>query len=220
LKNDFSYMLVALLVFLIGVPVAIDLQLLPIPIIRLVSFSSLLIIGLWSLRNSGLIFKVAVGLVVVGTGLNLLSAYEYQFVYLFGSTAAILIFLVSATAVAMKQIALDSKVSINRIIGAICVYLMLGVIWALMYSLLSAAVPGSFGGIVEHQMTGAWDPDWVYFSFVTLTTLGYGDILPLTFSARSLAYFEAIVGQFYLAILVAGLVGAYLSETQGGAPKE
>jgi hypothetical protein len=213
-------MLAALLIFLIGVPVAIDLHLLPILIIRLVSFSLLLIIGLWSLRKSGLIFKVSVGLVVVGTGLNLLSAYEYQLAYLFGSTAAILIFLATATAVAMKQIALDSKVSTNRIIGAICVYLMLGVIWALMYSLLEAAVPGSFGGIVERSITGAWDPDWVYFSFVTLTTLGYGDILPLTISARSLAYFEAIVGQFYLAILVAGLVGAYLSETQGGASKK
>lgn len=213
-------MLAALLIFLIGVPVAIDLHLLPILIIRLVSFSLLLIIGLWSLRKSGFIFKVSVGLVVVGTGLNLLSAYEYQLVYLFGSTAAILIFLATATAVAMKQIALDSKVSTNRIIGAICVYLMLGVIWALMYSLLEAAVPGSFGGIVERSITGAWDPDWVYFSFVTLTTLGYGDILPLTISARSLAYFEAIVGQFYLAILVAGLVGAYLSETQGGASKK
>ena len=212
-------MLVALLIFLVGVPVAIDLHLLPIPIIRLVGFSSLLMIGLWSLRKSGLVFKVAMGLVVVGTGLNLLSAYEYQFVYLFGSTLAILIFLATATAVAMKQIALDSKVSTNRIIGAICVYLMLGVIWALMYSLLDAAVPGSFSGVVEHSMTGAWDPDWVYFSFVTLTTLGYGDLLPLTVSARALAYFEAIVGQFYLAILVAGLVGAYLSETQGGAPK-
>ena len=213
-------MLAALLIFLIGVPVAIDLHLLPIPIIRLVSFSSLLMIGLWSLRKSGLIFKVAAGLVVVGTGLNLLSAYEYQFLYLFVSTAAILMFLATATAVAMKQIALDSKVSTNRIIGAICVYLMLGVIWALMYSLLDAAVPGSFGGVVEHSMKGAWNPDWVYFSFVTLTTLGYGDILPLTFSARSLAYCEAIVGQFYLAILVAGLVGAYLSATQGGASKE
>ena len=220
MNNDFSYMLAALLIFLIGVPVAIDLHLLPILIIRLVSFSLLLIIGLWSLRKSGFIFKVSVGLVVVGTGLNLLSAYEYQLVYLFGSTAAILIFLATATAVAMKQIALDSKVSTNRIIGAICVYLMLGVIWALMYSLLEAAVPGSFGGIVERSITGAWDPDWVYFSFVTLTTLGYGDILPLTISARSLAYFEAIVGQFYLAILVAGLVGAYLSESQGGASKK
>lgn len=211
-------MLVALLVFLIGIPVAIDLHLLPIAIIRLLGFSSLLMIGLWSLRKSGYVFKAAVALVVIGMGLNFLSAYDHQIAYLFGSMLAMLIFLATAMAVAMKQIALDSKVSTNRIIGAICVYLMLGVIWALMYSLLDAAVPGSFSGIAEHQ-AGAWDPDWVYFSFVTLTTLGYGDLLPLTLSARALAYFEAIVGQFYLAILVAGLVGAYLSETQGGASK-
>jgi len=204
-------MLAALLIFLIGVPVAIDLHLLPILIIRLVSFSLLLIIGLWSLRKSGLIFKVSVGLVVVGTGLNLLSAYEYQLVYLFGSTTAILIFLATATAVAMKQIALDSKVSTNRIIGAICVYLMLGVIWALMYSLLEAAVPGSFGGIVERSITGAWDPDWVYFSFVTLTTLGYGDIRPVSRAARLLTSTEAVIGQLYIAILIARLVSVHAS---------
>jgi hypothetical protein len=50
--------------------------------------------------------------------------------------------------------------------------------------------------------------------------LGYGDILPLTFSARALAYFEAIVGQFYLAVLVAGLVGAFISEKQDKASRQ
>ncbi len=89
-----------------------------------------------------------------------------------------------------------------------------------MYALIEAVAPGSFGGLSEQVTDADWNPDWVYFSFVTLTTLGYGDILPLTFSARSLAYFEAIVGQFYLAVLVAGLVGAYLSEKQGQAPKQ
>jgi hypothetical protein len=97
---------------------------------------------------------------------------------------------------------------------------MLGVIWALTYSLLEAVIPGSFTGLVDQAANAKWNPDWVYFSFVTLTTLGYGDILPVTFSARALAYFEAIVGQFYLAVLVAGLVGAYLSEKQSQAPKQ
>ena len=89
-----------------------------------------------------------------------------------------------------------------------------------MYSLVETAMPGSFAGLVDQAANSKWNPDWIYFSFVTLTTLGYGDILPLTFSARSLAYFEAIVGQFYLAVLVAGLVGAYLSEKQSQAPKQ
>jgi len=56
-----------------------------------------------------------------------------------------------------------------------------------------------------------WDSEWLYFSFVTMTTLGYGDILPVSAAARGLAYMQAIVGQFYIAILVAGLVSAYVS---------
>ncbi len=212
-------MLIALLVFLIGLPMAIDLHLLPPGFIRLVAFSSLLAIGLWSLRNSGRIFSAAVVLVFAGIVLNLLFAYYHQAAFLFVSTLAMLAFLSTAASVAMKQIAFDDKLSGNRIVGAVCVYLMLGVIWAILYSLLEAVVPGSFAGLTENTTDGGWDPDWVYFSFVTLTTLGYGDILPLSFSARSLAYFEAIVGQFYLAVLVAGLVGAYLSERQDHVPK-
>ncbi len=213
-------MLIALHVFLVGVPIAIDLHLLPLGFIRLIGFSSLLAIGLWSLRNSGHIFSAALVFVVAGIVLNLLFAYYHQAAFLFASTLTMFAFLVTAAGVAMKQIALDSKLSANRIVGAICVYLMLGVIWALMYFLLETVVPGSFEGLTEHAMNDSWNPDWVYFSFVTLTTLGYGDILPQTFSARSLAYFEAIVGQFYLAILVAGLVGAYLSARQSQEPKQ
>ncbi len=213
-------MLIALLVFLVGVPMAIDLHLLPLGFIRLIGFSLFLAIGLWSLRRSGRIFSAAVAFVISGIVLNLLFAYYHQAAFLFASSLAMFAFLVTAASVAMKQIALDNNLSANRIIGAVCVYLMLGVIWALMYSLLETVVPGSFGGLAEQAMDDSWNPDWVYFSFVTLTTLGYGDILPLTFSARSLAYFEAIVGQFYLAVLVAGLVGAYLSERQGQAPNQ
>ena len=59
-----------------------------------------------------------------------------------------------------------------------------------------------------------WDSEWLYFSFVTMTTLGYGDILPISATARGLAYMQAVVGQFYIAMLVAGLVGAYISDRQ------
>jgi hypothetical protein len=54
----------------------------------------------------------------------------------------------------------------------------------------------------------------LYFSFVTLTTLGYGDVLPLTLYAETLVTLEAVLGQFYLAVLVAGLISAYLSDRE------
>ena len=220
MKNNFSYLLVALLVFLIGVPIAIDFELFSFDVVRTISFSALLAIGLWSLRSSGRAFSAATAFVIAGIVLNLLFAYYKQTVFQVYSTIALLAFLFLATGTAMKQIATANNISANRIVGAICVYLMLGVIWALSYGLLEVIIPGSFGGLTEGAATVSWSPDWVYFSFVTLTTLGYGDVLPLTFFSRTLAYFEAIVGQFYLAVLVAGLVGAYLTENQGSPPKE
>ena len=220
MKNNFSYLLIALFTFLVGVPIAIDLHLLPVGGIRVIGFSALLAIGLWSLRRSGRIFSAAIAFVIAGIVLNLLYAYNNQTVFLIASTLAMLAFLFTAIGNVMKQIAAEDNISANRIIGAVCVYLMLGVIWALAYALLEAVIPGSFEGLTEQVINFTWNPDWVYFSFVTLSTLGYGDILPLTFSARALAYFEAIVGQFYLAVLVAGLVGAFISEKQGKASRQ
>ena len=220
LNNNFSYLLVALLIFLVGVPIAIDLHLLPDEIISTISFSTLLAIGLWSLRNSGRAFSAAVAFVIIGIVLNMLFVYYEQQIFQIGSTIALLAFLFLATGTAMKQIAAGDNISANRIIGAVCVYLMLGIIWALSYGLMEVMIPGSFGGLTESAQSSSSSHDWVYFSFVTLTTLGYGDVLPLTYFARTLAYFETIVGQFYLAVLVAGLVGAYLSENQRQASKQ
>ena len=90
------------------------------------------------------------------------------------------------------------------------VYLLLGVIWAVSYSVLELAAPGSFGGF-ETWTSRGWDSEWLYFSFVTMTTLGYGDLLPVSATARAMAYLQAVFGQFYIAILVAGLVSVYIA---------
>ena len=89
----------------------------------------------------------------------------------------------------------------------------IGIIWALLYGLVEVLIEGSFSGNLLN-VGGSRFWDLIYFSFVTLTTLGYGDILPMNSYARTLAYIEAIAGQFYIAILVASLVGAHLSDRQ------
>lgn len=213
MDNNFKYLLIALLVFLLGVPLAFDLQLLPGGVIRAIGFSALLAVGIWSLRNSGRLFRVAIVIVIASLALNTVAAILGDSLSYLGSLLLLLAFLLLAAFASMRQIALDNSVSANRIIGAICVYLLLGVIWSLVYALLDFAIPGSFSGMPE-QSGANWNPGWVYYSFITLTTLGYGDILPLTFSARALSYMETITGQFYLAVLVAGLVSAYLSTRQ------
>jgi len=103
------------------------------------------------------------------------------------------------------------QVTSDAIFGAVCSYLLLGIIWSLFYYAVETASPGSFSiplprtADVSAQRLdrGALS----YFSFITLATVGYGDVTPVTPLARTLAWIEAVAGQFYLAVLVAGLVG-------------
>ena len=100
---------------------------------------------------------------------------------------------------------------LNKIVGALCIYLLIGAIWAVFYHLLEDFFPGSISGLEGHE--GPALP-WrlIYFSFVTATTLGYGDVLPLTLYAEALVILETVLAQFYLAVLIASLVGAYGSD--------
>lgn len=108
-------------------------------------------------------------------------------------------------------IAHQETVTTEVIMAAVCGYFLIGFMWGFIYFFLESAQPGSFQ-IVQH---GAGDQSCcIYFSFVTLTTVGYGDTTPVSNAARSLAVLEAVMGQFYLAVTIARLVGAYLSQKQ------
>lgn len=107
-----------------------------------------------------------------------------------------------------------TKVTSGLICATLCLYLIIGLLWGSLFALLEAIAPGSFsGGVLDHASSM---PDrlrsFVYFSFITLTTLGYGDITPQTQGAGALCQAEAIVGQFYIAVLVARFVSMYGSE--------
>jgi voltage-gated potassium channel len=99
----------------------------------------------------------------------------------------------------------------NVIHGAIVVYLLIGFLWSFIYALLDTLHPGSFSHMNE-KIFG--HRPFVYFSFVTLTTLGFGDITPQTPLAQSFTILEAIIGQLYLIIQVSWLVGLYVAHTR------
>jgi hypothetical protein len=212
-KTNFSYLLIALLIFLFGVPLADEFAVLSGPLVRLLLFSCLLIIGLGSLKESGRLFLVAIAFVVASVVFNAVAVKIVSPAFLYGAYASLLGFLLIAIWCALKQVVVGTEISANRLIGAVCVYLLLGVIWAMAYTLLDVFAPGSFEGISRVDDPG-WQSEWLYFSFVTMTTLGYGDLLPLSATARALAYMQAVAGQFYIAVLVAGLVSAYISDRQ------
>ena len=111
-------------------------------------------------------------------------------------------FLVLAFAVGINVFASGHAIG-DRVFGAIVLYLLLGLIWGVMYAELNAHSSDAFAG---HPGASGGLTDWIYFSFVTLTTVGYGDITPVATSARSLAMLEALTGQLYPAIIIARLV--------------
>jgi len=126
--------------------------------------------------------------------------------------ALLLIYFLAALRKAAVQVLFTGgRVDANRIVGSLSLYLLLGLIWTLLYLALLILDPAAFTGIEFRNWREAF-PQVAYYSFVTLTTLGYGDILPISHLARFLAYMEAIAGVFYMAIVVASLVSIALND--------
>jgi len=103
----------------------------------------------------------------------------------------------------------EERITGDMIMGAICVYFLMGLIWSLVFFNLEMLQPGSFQMPqgTPNQVT------FTYYSYVTLTTLGYGDMTPVSGPARSLALLEAMMGQLYLAVLIARLVGIHIAQS-------
>lgn len=125
-----------------------------------------------------------------------------------------ILFFSYTTGLIMWRTLRPSDVTIDTIAGAACVYTLLALVWGNLYVLIEFLRPGSFQIPAVWLMGGSHDPSaaLVYFSFVTLTTVGYGDITPAWPGAGGLAAAEAVVGQLYLAITIARLVGLHTSQ--------
>ena len=150
--------------------------------------------------HTGAVFTLSV-LVIVILGI-LLDEAGMSSLHLF----VLILFYVWATWLAAKQVLFSGPIDGHKIVGAICIYLLMGLIWALLYLFIAQTIPDAFNGLEQLVWYDNF-ADVAYFSFVTLTTLGYGDISPIIPIARFLVYMEAIVGVFYMAILVASLIG-------------
>ena len=113
----------------------------------------------------------------------------------------------------LKKIMKVKEITLDTIFGAVNVYLLMGMSFAMIYGLIVSIDPGAivYGG---HGIESEANPlfSLMYYSFVTLTTLGYGDILPISPMAKTVAYLEAVFGVMYMAILVASLVSIYISK--------
>ena len=127
-----------------------------------------------------------------------------------------IIFLAFVAAMILRAIFTQGSISVDSIFGAICVYLLVGMAWGSLYSMTEACNPGSFQATdkLADALNSAEtrQPVLIYYSFVTMTTVGYGDITPVSAPARTFSWLEAMTGQFYIAVLVAFLVGIRVSQ--------
>ncbi|MDJ0898520.1 MAG: potassium channel family protein [Xenococcus sp. MO_188.B8] len=132
---------------------------------------------------------------------------------LFFIQAIYAIYLGVAVLLILRDILFCQPITADTIRGGICVYFLIGFVWALLYGIVASFDPQAFSQPLIRG-TSYSDESYskvIYFSFVTLTTLGYGDIIPISPLATMLTNLEAIIGQMYPAILISILVGGYLS---------
>jgi Ion channel len=119
------------------------------------------------------------------------------------------------SAVVARAVFGRGRITYHRVVGAVLLYLTIGLTFVALYGFVALATPMAFTNLPALRGDFALSGDLIYFSFVTLTTTGYGDIAPLHPYARSLANVEAIIGQIYLATLLARLVTLELAHERG-----
>jgi len=204
--NNFFYLLFGLLIVLLLAPIASGRFNNTVAI----AFTATLLVSVWSLARTRWAYYTGWALAAVSVGISVVEyTTEYPTLIVFSSGVTFAFCMLTMTIALRDVVMFDRGVDANRLAGAVSAYLLMGLNWAIVFKFLTLIDPGAFTGL-----EGTSDRSFLhllYYSFVTLTTLGYGDISPVSPVARALAYLEAVSGVMYVAILVASLVGSFSS---------
>ncbi|MGH7800409.1 MAG: potassium channel family protein [Thermodesulfobacteriota bacterium] len=210
-KSKFFYLLISLVLLLLVYPflehgtireafLSILSAAIPITSIYAVSYNK---------RN--LIIAILLGVPTVAGELIDLSGIEFPHAVIV--VFALLFYLFTLITI-ISYVFRYEEVTGDTIYGAICVYFLIGITWTTIFVLINILQPGSFYINPPNNIDNVQDwSDFIYYSYATLTTLGYGDITPVTSQARSFGVLETIIGQLYLTILVARLIGLHLTKS-------
>ena len=210
-RYRFLILLVSLLSVAILHPIISELDLTRARFLLSIFIPFVLLSSAYAVSENKRLLTVTLCLAVVATGAKWVTDFVQGLPSWFIVTTLILLaaclFLVSA--IILVDVFKEGRVTGEKISAAICVYLLIGLIWAYLFSLTFVLKPESF------RIDNPSLSHFVYYSYITLSTLGYGDITPLTPTTRTLAYLEAILGQIYLTVLVARLVGLHIAHREG-----
>jgi len=209
-KNNFLYLFFSLLIFLFSAAIMSEFPGTVGQDIFSVVTVLMLLLSIKSLQTEKTWMWAVYTLAVFFVILTILGrVFDHQ-LNVYVTLFILLMFFIGSFSMAVKQVLFVGDIDGNKIIGSLSLYMLLGLIWAVVYLLLLAMDPTAFSGIE----TANWQQGFsrvAYYSFVTLTTLGYGDILPTNHLSEFFVYLEAIIGVFYMAIIVSSLISLRLS---------
>jgi hypothetical protein len=183
------------------------------------SIALVLVSALYAFRTTRTYFTIALILMVPSIGSRLALQFTANPTLEMVGALSSCLFLAVTVIASVSRLFTVKSVTLDGISAAICSYLLMGVAWAYAFAFMELRHPGSFSTALFQRTTGSIAPllasfhTFIYYSFECLTTTGFGDIVPISDSARSLSVLESVFGQLYMAILIARLVGIQVAHS-------
>lgn len=207
-ENKYNRLLTILIVIYLASPFLVDWSI--GNLIVSVGFLGAIIIVVYQIQRSRKTLRFQIGLVCLALLLQLLSylpdtSLDFDHLCEYSSTVIILAFLALSSYLILRELTIADQVTGDIVKGGICVYFLFGFLWAGIYNIVYSFDVTSFNA----ASTPLTRSDLTHFSFTTLTTVGYGDISPVSEIARVLANLEGIVGVMYPTVFIARLVSLH-----------
>lgn len=172
-----------------------------------------LLAGSYTLTERKRLFAVAValsGISIMASWILLITQQPWAAIL---SHSCVIVLITYFSVTILDYVLRGTRITLDKIFAAVCVYLLIGYAWTFAYALIDELQPGSFVVLTTTAPLNSYVArvlEMRYLSFMTLTTVGYGDVVPHSDAARTLAALEAVAGQIYLTVLIARLVGLHI----------
>ena len=210
IENKYTLLLISLVLLMIASPIVSDSHVISF-FIESFLFVVVIAITLWISGTGKVFFFTAVSFAVIAMFFHYPAMFVFDNKYM-GLVALFtyLLYIGVAIIFMLGKIFSEKRITADTVKGSISVYLLIGIWWQVLYTAIWVFDQSSF----TLQDSRVNSPDFFYFSFTTMTTLGYGDIIAKSHAAKTVAMLQAITGQMYIAILVARLVGLHIAHSQ------
>jgi len=214
IKGRTKYVLILVVLLNVLYPITSDGSVVSLVVFE-VLYAGLFVVGIFITSDNRAHITWSIGIAVIWLAMAVIYAFDpTNFWKIQVSSFILVVFHVTILSVMLRYIFTARFVTADVLYASAAVYFLLSYLFVPIYGMLETASPGSF---VDHTLgTPVQWQQFVYYSIITLSTSGYGDVLPVSPWARMLAGIEATIGVLYVAILVARLVSLYEAQRRGG----